>query len=399
MGRTDLNRDALRRHDVMIVGGGLVGASLALALQQADLDVALIEPQPLRAAPAAGVWDSRIYAISPGNVAFLESLGVWQRLDAQRVQRVEAMSICGDAPAGRLQFSAYDAGLRELAFIVEGGALQRALDAVIDDGRAVRMLRPAQASALAVTADAAHLTLADGTRVAAQLVIGTDGGDSWVRQAANMAARVSDYRQRGVVANFETEKNHRATAFQWFRNDGVLALLPLPGRQVSMVWSTSEEHAQALLAMDGLQLAAAVAAASGNVVGDLHTVTPAAAFPLRLAHVDTLVAQRIALAGDAAHHVHPLAGQGVNLGFRDVRTLVDVLSARAPQQDCGDWSLLRRYARARREDIAGMELGTDGLQKLFALQRVWISGVRNSGMGVLNRLPMLKNLLIRHAAA
>jgi len=386
-------------HDAAIVGGGLVGASLALALQGTGLDVALIEPQPPQTPLDAGAWDNRIYAISPGNAAFLESLGVWSRLDAQRVQRVDAMTICGDRPAGRLEFSAYEAGLRELAYIVEGSALLQALRAAIADTGQVRIVCPAQAASLQVAADNAQLTLADGARIQAQLVIGTDGGDSWVRRAAGIAARVSDYRQLGVVANFETEKNHGGTAYQWFRADGVLALLPLPGKRVSMVWSATEDYAQALLAMDGPALADAVAAASGGVVGGLRMLTPAAGFPLRLAHIDNLVAPRIALAGDAAHHVHPLAGQGVNLGFRDVRELATALAGRAPLQDCGDLSLLRRYARARREDIATMELGTDVLQKLFAAQSVWLSGARNSGMGVVNRMPFLKNLLIRHAAA
>jgi 2-octaprenylphenol hydroxylase len=386
-------------HDVAIVGGGLVGASLALALQRAGLDVVLIEPQVPQAPLAADAWDSRIYAISPGNAAFLESLGVWSRLDAQRVQRVEAMSICGDAPAGRLEFSAYESGLRELAYIVEGCALLQALRAAIADTGQVRMLCPAQAASLQLDADAAQLTLADGEPILAQLVIGTDGGDSWVRRAAGITARVSDYHQLGVVANFEIEKNHGGTAYQWFRADGVLALLPLPGKRVSMVWSATEDHAQTLLAMDAQVLADAVATASGGVVGGLRVVTPAAGFPLRLAHIDNLVAPRIALAGDAAHHVHPLAGQGVNLGFRDVRELAAVLAGRAPKQDCGDLSLLRRYARARREDIATMELGTDVLQKLFAAKSVWLSGARNSGMGVVNQLPFLKKLLIRHAAA
>lgn len=387
------------RYDAAIVGGGLVGASLALALQHAGLNVALIEPRAPQAPLASDAWDSRIYAISPGNAAFLDSLGVWPRMDVQRVQRVEAMSICGDAPAGRLEFSAYEAGLRELAYIVEGSALLQALHAAIADTGQVRVACPAQASSLQIDAAAAEVMLADGARIQAQLVIGTDGGDSWVRRAAGIAARVSDYHQLGVVANFEAEKSHRGTAFQWFRADGVLALLPLPGKRVSMVWSATVDHAQTLLAMDAEALADAVLAASGGVVGGLRLVAPAAGFPLRLAHIENLVAPRIALAGDAAHHVHPLAGQGVNLGFRDVRELVAVLAGRAPSQDCGDWSLLRRYARARREDIATMELGTDVLQKLFAAQSVWLSGARNSGMAVVNRLPFLKNLLIRQAAA
>lgn len=387
------------RHEVVVVGGGLVGASLALALDQAGLSVALVEPRPAQPAASGEAWDSRVYAISPGNAGFLDRLGVWRRLDPQRVQPVESMLISGDRAQGRLSFSAYDAGLRELAHIVESGALQQALNGAIAECGRLRLLCPARTSALEIGERAARLDLDDGRSIEAELVVGTDGGDSWVRQAAGITAQVSDYGQTGVVANFETALPHRGAALQWFRADGVLALLPLPGRRVSMVWSTALEHAQLLLALDARALAETVSAASAGALGALRLITPPAGFPLRLAHVPRLVAPRVALAGDAAHHVHPLAGQGVNLGFRDVRELASVLAARAPGQDCGDRQLLRRYERARREDIATMEFGTDGLQKLFAANPVWISGMRNSGMAAVDRLPLLKNLLIRHATA
>ncbi len=386
-------------HDVTIIGGGIVGASLALALQAAGLDVVLVEPQPPLAPPPADAWDSRVYAISPGNANFLDRLEVWPRLDARRVQRVEAMAIFGDANSSRLDLSAYDAGLRELAFIVEGGALQRALREAMAAADGLRVLSPGQAVGMTVAADVAEITLADGAILKSRLVVGTDGGDSWVRHEAGITAKVSDYRQLGVVANFEIEQPHHGVASQWFRNDGVLAMLPLPGNRASMVWSAALEQAQALLALDGPALADTVAEAYQLGPGQLRVITPAAGFPLRLTHVSRLVAARVALAGDAAHNVHPLAGQGVNLGLRDVRELAAVLSGRAPRQDCGDWSLLRRYERARREDIAAIELSTDALQKLFGARSVWVSGVRNIGLNAVNRLPPLKNLLIRQAVA
>lgn len=385
--------------DVAIVGGGLVGASLALALQPSALQVALIEPQAPAAAPVDGAWDSRVYAISPGNAAFLQDLGVWSRLDPQRVQRVETMAIAGDRRDSRLQFSAYDAGLPELAYIVESGAMQRAMLEVIADSNGIRMICPAQAAGLAISEQSAQITLADGASLDAQLVVGTDGRDSLVRREAGIDATISEYRQSGVVANFNTEKPHHGTAFQWFPDDGILALLPLPGNRVSMVWSTNEEHTQTLLALSAESLAEHVAEASKGAVGQLQRITPAAAFPLRLAHVARLIAPRLALAGDAAHNVHPLAGQGVNLGFRDARVLAEVLACRAPRQDCGDLTLLRRYERARREDIASIAISTDALQKLFGSKSVLLSGVRNFGLGALNQLPVLKNLLIRHAVA
>ena len=385
-------------HDVAIIGGGLVGASLALALQPAGLDIALVEPHPAPAL-AAGTWDSRIYAISPGNAEFLKRLGVWSRLDPQRVQRVETMTISGDRHDSRLQFSAYDAGLRELAYIVESGAMQRAMMEVINDAGSIRMFCPAQATGLTIDEAAAQVELGNGTTLNARLVVGTDGRDSLVRREAGIDAQISDYQQFGVVANYETEMPHNGTAFQWFRADGILALLPLPGNRVSMVWSTDEVHTRELLALDPQGLAECVTEASRGAVGALRVMTPAAAFPLRLAKMERLVAPRVALAGDAAHNVHPLAGQGVNLGYRDVRMLAEVLAGRAPRQDCGDLALLRRYERARREDIATIALSTDALQKLFGARSVWLSGVRNFGLGALNHLPVLKNLLIQHAAA
>lgn len=386
-------------HDVAIVGGGLVGASLALALQAARLDVALIEPHAAPPAAEPAGWDSRIYAVSPGNAAFLARLGVWSRLNPQRIQRVETMMISGDRKQGRLQFSAYDAGLSELAFIVESGELQRAMFEAISTVPAIRVIGTAQAAGLEIGDGAARIALEDGAMLSAQLVVGTDGRDSLVRREAGIEVRISDYHQLGVVANFETALPHHGTAFQWFRADGVLALLPLPGNRVSMVWSTAEAEAHSLLALDAPGLATAVEAASGGALGGLRLLAPAAAFPLRLARVARLVAPGVALAGDAAHNVHPLAGQGVNLGFRDVRELAAVLGGRAPRQGCGDLALLRRYERARREDVAAIEFSTDALQKLFGARSVWLSGVRNFGLGALNHLPVLKNLLIRHAAA
>lgn len=382
------------QHAVIIVGGGLVGASLALALRKDGIDAALIEPRTSGFSAETDDWDQRVYAISPGNAGFLRQLGVWERLPPQRLQRVEAMKIYGDRAQGQLEFNAYDAGLLELAWIVENRSLQQAFSTAMGDA-----FSPQQAARIVVDTDAARITLADGAVWSAQLVVGADGADSRVRRETGLTASVSDYRQTGVVANFECAKPHRDTAFQWFRHDGVLALLPLPGNRVSMVWSTGEAHGRELLALDAQSLAEKVSCASAGVVGDLRVITPAAGFPLRRSQAARIVAHRVALVGDAAHCVHPLAGQGVNLGFRDVRELTRVLSGRAPRQDCGELSLLRRYERGRREDVAAMVWGTDGLQKLFAAQPVWVSAMRNFGLAGVNKLAPLKNFLIREAAA
>lgn len=383
-------------HDVVVVGGGPVGAALALALQ--PLAVALVEADSPRPLPAQG-FDLRVYAISPGNIAFLESLGVWGRIDAARIQPVAAMSIQGDRASGQLAFRAEEAGLPMLAAIVEAAAIRQALDAALAQQPGVTRHCPAQVAAIGRDPAQATVMLADGRCIPAQLIVGCDGRDSAVRRASGLEARESDYGQLGVVAHFECAEAHRATAFQWFREDGVLALLPLPGRRVSMVWSTPRPHADTLLALDPAALAAAVEAASAGVLGTLKPLTAAAGFALRYDRVPRLVEPRLALAGDAAHSVHPLAGQGLNLGLRDVRELAAVLQSRAPRQDCGEHALLRRYERARREDIATTGLSADALQALFASRSGLAAAVRNSGLGALNRLGALKSLLIRHAAA
>jgi ubiquinone biosynthesis UbiH/UbiF/VisC/COQ6 family hydroxylase len=205
------------------------------------------------------------------------------------------------------------------------------------------------------------------------------------------------YQQTAVVANFAITTPHRDTAYQWFRHDGVLALLPLPGERVSMVWSTRDEDAARLLELPREELVAQVAAASHGAVGDLQLITPAAGFPLRLQRVKQLVLPRLALIGDAAHNVHPLAGQGVNLGFRDARQLAQVMMDRGSQTDCGDYRLLRRYERARREDIVAMQLATDLLQRLFNNDITWLASLRNCGLRLVNRQAQLKNLLVQHA--
>lgn len=385
--------------DVIIVGGGLVGASLAAALAPAGLSVALVEPDAPRAPPADDSIDARVYAISPGAAGFLEQCGAWQRLPEARVARIETMQVHGDDPAARLDFTAYDAGLRELAFIVENRVLQHVLWEQLRDSPHVQIHSPARCTSAAFDGVAAQVALESGRKLSAQLVIGADGGDSWVRRQARIEAIPRAYGQLGVVANFRTAKPHRGTAFQWFRRDGVLALLPLPGNRVSMVWSTPEAHGRELLAAAADALAAEVAAASRQALGELELIAPAAAFPLQLQRVAQLVRPRVALVGDAAHNVHPLAGQGVNLGFRDARELATVLARRGAHSDCGDYALLRRYERARKEDILAMQLATDGLQQLFAADAVWLERVRNLGLKLVDAQPLVKTLLVRQAAA
>ena len=380
--------------DVLIVGGGLVGASLAAGLRTSGLSVALVEAQSI-AADNEG-WDSRIYAISPGSAAFLAEYGAWQRLDMNRVQQVEQMQVFGDEGA-ELDFSAYQLGVPEMAFILENRLLQQALWQGLLQQDNLTLFHPASCSSLALNEDVACLQLKDGREIKAKLIVGADGRDSWVRRQAGIILPPMLYQQHGVVANFIAEKPHRGTAFQWFQPDGILALLPLPQQMVSMVWSVSPEKSDSLLQLPHKELCAQVAAASQYTLGALQLVTPPAAFPLRLLNLPQLVKPRLALVGDAAHNVHPLAGQGVNLGFRDVRQLAQVLAQRGPQQDCGNVHLLRRYERARKEDILSMQFTTDALKKLFNNNNPLLRASRNFGLSVTNSITPLKKMLAFHA--
>jgi ubiquinone biosynthesis UbiH/UbiF/VisC/COQ6 family hydroxylase len=203
-----------------------------------------------------------------------------------------------------------------------------------------------------------------------------------------------------VVANFETELGHESIARQWFLPAaGVVALLPLPGNRVSLVWSTSDAHAAELQALEAHAFEREVATACGHALGVMRLITPRRSFPLHLLRVAETVRPRLALLGDAAHVVHPLAGQGLNLGFQDASGLARVLCERGPQDDCGDYRLLRRYARARREAVAEMQWTTDGLQRLFATRAYGAKWLRNRGLQFTNAIAPLKNVLIEHALA
>lgn len=401
--------------DIVIVGGGLNGAALACALRHGPHSVVLLEPHPpslagregqgargkeqgegllapcpLPLAPDAQ-WDPRIYAYSPGNVNWIKSLGGWG--EPLRAQAVYRMRIHGDN-GGLLDFDALDAGLPELAWIAENGRLQSALWRTFADTPDLRVVST-PAEAIAWGGDGRHvLRLADGSSLTTRLLVAADGANSWVRQQAGIGFLLEDYRHVGVVANFETEKPHRGAAWQWFRADGVLAYLPLPGNRISMVWSTPPEHADELRALAPDELARRVAAAGKYSLGALHCITPSAGFPLKRRLADEWVRAGLVLLGDTAHTVHPLAGQGVNLGFRDSRLLAEVLRCGG---NPGEIGRLTAYAARRREDVVSMQSVTGGLRKLFGRQETLIQTLRNQGMNFTDHFPPLSQALMHHA--
>ncbi len=389
------------RHDLIVVGGGPVGAALARAVRAPslgravrDLSVALVGDPP-RGVQPSGEFDSRVYALSPGNVAFLRGSGAWEALDPSRVTPVHGMSIHGDDGRSHLEFDALEAGVTELASIVEDGALQRAL---WSDMRGIEIVAGASCERLVVDAERATLFFTDGQSLDARLIVGADGAQSFVRRAAGIGARESDYGQAALVANFHCRTPHRNIARQWFQRSGaVLALLPLPGLQVSMVWSLPADEARRLGNVEPEALARAASEAAQGALGELSPASSPRSYPLRRLAARSMVAPRLALAGDAAHVIHPLAGQGLNLGLQDARALAETLVHREPGRDPGEYRLLRRYERSRAEPVLAMDAVVHGLFRLYSAPGTLVARTRNAGLNLTDRLPVLKNVLMRRA--
>ena len=366
-----------------------MGAALARAMR--GQGAALLAGARAPAAGTTSAFDSRVYALSPANVAFMREIGAWQAISPSRLAPVYSMRIFGDDGASGLELDAYRAGLPELAWIVEDTALQ---DALWRDQQPPLQGEPER---LEFDADQAQVVLRDGRSLATRLVIGADGARSVVRSAAGISAAERDYGQLAVVANFRCDKPHRDTAYQWFQGGPVLALLPLPGRQVSMVWSLPSAAAERVLRLEAHALCREVEAASRGALGALELAGAPRSFPLRHLAARRMVGPRVALAGDAGHVIHPLAGQGLNLGLQDARALAEVLAHRRPGSDPGALRLLRRYERGRAEPLLAMNIAVDGLFALFGGGGETLTHLRNSGLNLTDRVPVLKNAMIRHA--
>jgi len=381
--------------DVVVVGAGLVGTCFARAAR--GLSLALVGHAAGPAAAPAEIFDSRVYALTPANVALLRALKVWQAMPAERLTPVHAMRVFGDDGSSVLDFDAYEAGVPELAWIVEDAPLQAALWRGLETRDELEILAGSECERVEPAEGHVEVTLRGRGSLRARLVVGADGAHSFVRAQAGIAARERPYGQTAVVANFACERPHRNVAYQWFQSGPVLALLPLPGSHVSMVWSLSDADAARVLALAPAILAREVEIASRRALGELTVVGAPRGFALRRLAARRMVGERIALMGDAAHVVHPLAGQGANLGFQDAAELARVLAAREPVRDPGDPRLLRRYERARAEPVLAMDLTVHGLYRLFQARGGAVARLRNAGLNLTNHLAVLKNILMRQA--
>jgi ubiquinone biosynthesis UbiH/UbiF/VisC/COQ6 family hydroxylase len=391
------------RLQVVVAGGGMVGATLALLLvRRARIDpaaVLVVEPEPATAPAADAPYDLRVSAIAPGNRRVLQELGVWPRLVRARVAAYERMVVWPehmppDSP-DVLCFDAAEMGEPDLGSIVENRNLQAAL--LAQCAAQGIGLTQARLTTLATDADGATVGLGDVT-VQAELVVGADGAASSVRNLLGIGENQRSYGQRGIVATVRGARGHRDTAWQRFLHTGPLALLPLASGELSIVWSAQDAAAQALLALPADEFSSALTAASAGVLGPLQLVGVRAAFPLRRLTATRFTAARCALVGDAAHVIHPLAGQGVNEGLLDAVSLADELAARPPRESVGAERALQRYARARRAGNAVMGAMVDGLDGLFTGSRPAIRHLAGTGMGIIAKSRLARQFFFTQAA-
>ncbi|MFP4614450.1 MAG: UbiH/UbiF/VisC/COQ6 family ubiquinone biosynthesis hydroxylase [Thiohalorhabdus sp.] len=386
-----------RPYDLIVIGGGMVGAALAAALAPTPLRVAVVEARPPEGQPSSD--GRRVSALTAGSVRILRALGVWEQVNGGDTEAIRGMVVWDGDHAGTIAFSAEEVGLESLGAMAPNAAIAGALQAATAEAENVDWYCPAAWQALEREGDRAVLTLtmAGATRrLSAPLVVGADGRDSALRDEAGIPTVGWSYGQSAVVAEFHPERPHHGRAFQRFLRGGPVALLPLSGGRSSLVWSVPRARAEGLLDLDDDAFADRLQRAFGPDLGRLAVGGPRGAFPLRLEHARRYVDRRLALVGDAAHAVHPLAGLGLNLGLRDAAQLAEVLAeAHLAGEDLGGEAVLGRYQRARRPDNWLVSAYTDGFHRLFANDSRVLGDLRSLGLGLVDRAGPLKKLLMR----
>ncbi|WP_374502611.1 UbiH/UbiF family hydroxylase [Pseudoxanthomonas sp.] len=383
--------------DVAVVGGGVVGAACALVLAREGLEVMLVEGrEPPRWSPSQ--LDLRVYAFAPDNAALLDAAGVWDAVRDARAQPYRRMRVWDAAGGDELRFDADALGRTQLGWIVENALLVDRLWAALP-AAGVQVRCPARVEAMEQDADGVTLRLDDGTRIDARLAVAADGGDSTLRRLAGLEVAAHDYAQRGVVAFVRTGEPHEDTAWQRFLPSGPLAFLPFADGLSSIVWTLPDAEAERVLALDEATFGRELTQAMGGQRGEVALASPRAAFPLKRQLARDYVAGRVIVAGDAAHVVHPLAGQGVNLGLRDVAALRDGIRAATAKR--ADWDAphrLERWARQRRSENATAAHAFDGINRLFSNDEMHLTLLRGPLLGLTGKLPPLVDFFWRHAA-
>lgn len=384
------------RADVIIVGGGMVGLAMACALKDTGLHVVLIERGVAAVHHSLG-RDCRVSAIVRGNVRILQGLGVWQYLekDAGPMRR---MHIWDNQELGGIRFDAAEIGEDALGFLVENSLMQKAMQRVLVDAEHVELCCPAEIASMEWRDADVRVSLSDGRKLTAALIVGADGGRSWVREQAGISCHQRDYQQKGIVATVRPERPHGGVACQRFLPTGPLAMLPMTDHLCSIVWSAEDAEAERLMAMSDEDFLAALNASFGPVFGRIQEAGKRAAFPLKAQLAKHIVRPRLALIGDAAHTVHPLAGLGVNLGFRDAMVLAqEIADARRFEEDWGNLSVLNRYMKQRLPDVMSVMGAMEGFHQLFTHDFPGLKPLRGLGMRLVGNSGAIKHLLMRNS--
>lgn len=380
--------------DVAVVGAGMVGAACALALARQGLRVAVIEERAPAGWNAADEVDLRVVALAPSSVALFDRLGVWPAIRDARASAYRHMVVWDSGNGAHLEFDAADGGSAELGFIVENRLIQHSLWMALQREPNVNLRCPARVVATEDDGDTRSLLLDDDGRIVARLVVAADGAASPLRHLLRIGAGGHVYDQHALVAHVRCERPHAATAWQRFLPGGTLAFLPLADGRCSIVWSLPPAECRRLREIDEATFLRSLGCAFDFRLGPILETSARAEFPLRLLLADRYVAPRFALIGDAAHQVHPLAGQGVNLGLRDV----DALVAAIGEGDPGAVTALRRYERRRRSDNTVSAWGMDGINRVFRSEFEPLVFARGLGLRAINALSPLKQRIVRHAA-
>jgi len=387
-----------KQYDVVIIGGGMVGLTLACALGQQEFNVAVVEANEPFDIQAGDEYELRVSAISKSSQQVFQNINAWQGMLQRRASPYQSMHVWDATGEGKIHFDAADLGIDVLGHIIENRAVQFSLYEQCQKLHNVELLCPQQVKDIHYTELQSEVILDDDRCITTKLLVGADGANSKVREVAGILINKSAYEQKGVVAIVKSTQDHSSTAWQRFLPTGPLAFLPLSDGRCSIVWSAEDERADELLAMDDESFSRELEQEFDYTLGKVESIGQRAAFPLIRRHADEYVKKGLALIGDAAHTIHPLAGQGVNLGILDAAALAEVIvTARAKGQNIASLTTLRKYERWRRADNSLMMYSMSGFKNLFSNEQSSLSFVRNAGLNLVNSMGPVKHKFMRHA--